>query len=97
MTEWSLYLIRTSRGHLYTGITTDVERRFLEHEQGQIGAKYLRSQGPLQLVYQVTLGNRSLASKAEYRIKQLTKQKKEKIVAETLDRAALLQLLQLAD
>ena len=97
MAEWSLYFIRTGKGHLYTGITTDVMRRFAEHEAGKVGAKYLRSKGPLTLVYQVVLGGRSLASKAEYTVKRLTKQKKEQIVAENWSRARLLDQLQLDD
>jgi len=92
---WSLYLIRTRQDSLYTGITTDVQQRLTEHEQGKQGAKYLKSKGPLKVVYQVELGTRSLASKAEYRIKRLTKQKKEKIVEAALAKEDLLALLQL--
>ena len=94
---WSVYLIRTRQGALYTGITTDVERRFVEHQQGTVGAKYLRSKGPLTLVYQRELGNRSLASRVEYAIKQLTKVKKEEIVATQLDNPQLLTFLDLAE
>lgn len=97
MTIWSLYLIRTGQNTLYTGITTNVDQRFGEHQQSKKGAKYLRAKGPLQLVYQVALGNRSLASKAEYRLKRLTKLKKEKIVIDSLDRNALLALLKLEE
>ena len=93
---WSLYLIRTRYNTLYTGITTDVSKRFAEHTQGQQGAKYLRSKGPLTLVYSVDIGSRSLASKAEYRMKRLCKTKKERIVAQALSRTELLSLLQLA-
>lgn len=90
MKTWSLYLIRTCQNTLYTGITTDVQQRLSEHETGKQGAKYLRAKGPLQLVYQVELGSRSLASKAEYRIKKLTKKRKERIVRDRLAREALL-------
>ena len=91
-----MYLIRTRQGHLYTGITTDVERRFEEHQRGS-GAKYLRSKGPLQLVYDVEIGGRSLASKAEYAIKGLPKAKKEAIVAQQLNRKQMLRALNLGD
>lgn len=90
MKTWSLYLIRTRQNTLYTGITTDVQQRLSEHETGKQGAKYLRAKGPLQLVYQVELGSRSLASKVEYRIKKLTKKRKERIVRDRLAREALL-------
>ena len=82
MSEWYLYLIRTRYGTLYTGIATDVARRLTEHSEADgSGAKYLRSKGPLQLVYQVKIGSRALALKAEICVKKLPKEKKEKIVA----------------
>jgi len=81
MNEWYLYLIRTRQGALYTGISTDVLRRFDAHLDGK-GAKYLRARGPLTLVYQAKIGSRALATKAEYRIKKLRKKKKEQIVSE---------------
>lgn len=94
---WSLYLIRTGRDDLYTGITTDVARRLSEHKAGRIGAKYLRSKGPLTLVYQVELGNRAIASKAEYGVKKLSKRTKEQVVEQNLSRAELLKLLKLSE
>ncbi|MEM8807467.1 MAG: GIY-YIG nuclease family protein [Cyanobacteria bacterium P01_G01_bin.38] len=95
--NWSVYLIRTRHNTLYTGITTDVAHRLSEHGMGKQGAKYLRSKGPLQVVYHVVLGSRSLASKAEYRIKKLSKPQKEKIVANELNQQALLTFLELQD
>mgnify|MGYP001793565936 CR=1 FL=1 len=93
MSSWSLYLIRTRQNTLYTGITTDVKRRLSEHQCSKQGAKYLRAKGPLQLVYSVELGSRSLASKAEYRLKRLSKAKKEAVVEKSLSRKELLTLL----
>lgn len=70
--KWSVYMIRCGNGSLYTGIATDVERRFSEHlEQGPKAAKYLRGRLPLELVYRKEIGNRSEASKEELRIKRL--------------------------
>jgi len=80
MTSWSVYLVRTAADHLYCGISTDVERRFAEHQGGARGARALRGKGPLTLVFQQLVGNRSEASKMEYRIKQLSKKEKEKLV-----------------
>ncbi|AKL14985.1 TPA: GIY-YIG nuclease family protein [Kluyvera intermedia] len=81
MTLWSLYLIRTADNRLYTGITTDVARRFMQHQSGK-GAKALRGKGELILVFSAPVGERSLALRMEYRIKQLTKRQKERLVAE---------------
>tara|TARA_B110000858_G_scaffold49124_1_gene56648 strand:+ start:20841 stop:21161 length:321 start_codon:yes stop_codon:yes gene_type:complete len=81
--EWSLYLIRTAAGSLYTGVTTDVCRRFEEHEnkdQKNKGAKALRGKGPLKLVFEIEVGNRSDALKLEYRVKQLSRADKERLL-----------------
>jgi len=90
---YSLYVLRTRGGALYTGVATDVERRLKEHEAGERGAKYLRSKGPLTLVYSVPLGDRALAQKAEQRIKALPKVRKEALVATAPGAEELLRLL----
>lgn len=81
-TNWHLYMIRTHSNQLYTGISTNPERRLRQH-QGELvgGAKALRGKGPLQLVYQQRYPDRASASKAEYQFKQLTKLEKEQLVA----------------
>ncbi len=74
-------MIRNYKGDLYTGITTDVERRFTEHSQGQKkSAKCLRGKGPLTLVFQQSIGNRSLALKAEAAFKKMSKASKEAFI-----------------
>ncbi|MEO3741116.1 GIY-YIG nuclease family protein [Kosakonia oryzendophytica] len=80
MTPWFLYLIRTPDNTLYTGITTDVARRFTQHQNGK-GAKALRGKGALQLVFSAQVGDKSIALRLEYRIKQLNKRQKERLVA----------------
>ncbi|EOT1077215.1 TPA: GIY-YIG nuclease family protein [Klebsiella pneumoniae] len=77
---WFLYLIRTADNRLYTGITTDVPRRFRQHQAGK-GAKALRGEGDLQLAFSHEVGEHSLALRLEYRVKQLTKREKERLVA----------------
>lgn len=77
---WQLYILRTATGMLYTGITNDVPRRFLQHQSGK-GAKALRGKGPLELVFSCEAGDRSSASKFEYRVKQLKKRDKIRLVA----------------
>ena len=85
MSEWTLYMIRTKNGALYTGITPDVERRFAEHVAGgKKTAKYLRGRGPLKLVYQQKIGSRSEALKAEAAVKNLSKAEKEGMVGKEL-------------
>ena len=79
MPDWSVYLLRCGDGSFYTGIATDVARRVSEHEQGKRGAKYLRGRGPLEIVYQRPVGNRSVATKVEYRIKQWTRNDKSNL------------------
>jgi putative endonuclease len=79
MSAYSVYLIRCRDGSLYTGIATDVARRLAEHEEGAKGAKYLRGKGPLTLVFEQEIGNRSLASKIESRIKRLTSAEKSDV------------------
>ena len=77
MTTWSVYLLRCADGSLYTGIATDVLRRLAEHADGEKGAKYLRGRGPLELVFHQEIGDRSLATKIEHRVKRLPKACKE--------------------
>ena len=81
MPDWYLYLVRCGDGSLYTGITTDVARRFAEHGTGGgAGAKYLRGRGPLVLVFQKRLGDRSLALGVESKVKRLSKARKEELI-----------------
>ncbi|MBK1873514.1 GIY-YIG nuclease family protein [Marinobacter sp. 1-3A] len=79
--DWFVYMVRTARGALYTGITTDVPRRFAEHQAGAPkGARSLRGKGPLELVLSLPAGDRSRASKLEWHIKQWPRQRKEALV-----------------
>ena len=81
MPDWYLYLIRCRDSTLYTGISTDVDRRFAQHQSsGNAGSKYLKGRGPLSLVFQEKLGSRSLALKVERRVKRMSKARKEKLV-----------------
>jgi putative endonuclease len=82
ISPWCLYIVRCSDNSLYTGITTDINRRLNEHNSG-IGSKYTRSRLPVELVYTNWYINRSVASKSEAAIKKLTKAKKEELIAES--------------
>ncbi len=79
-TSWFAYVIRTEKGHLYTGITTDIARRFKEHTSGKKGAKFFRTSAPLELVFQKRFKNRSEASRFEARFKALTRPQKLKFL-----------------
>ncbi|MEC4726217.1 GIY-YIG nuclease family protein [Shewanella sp. D64] len=75
--KWFLYMIECANGHLYTGVTIDIERRFREHESGgPKAAKFLRGKGPFKLVYQEEVGDRSGALKRELEIKSWSRKKK---------------------
>ncbi len=92
MARWSVYLVRTAQGELYTGISLDVRSRFAEHASGR-GAKYLRGRGPLELVYRRAIGERGLALRVERRIKRLPRAAKAVLVSSKPTRARLLKLL----
>ncbi|MBS3805027.1 MAG: GIY-YIG nuclease family protein [Oleiphilaceae bacterium] len=82
MNQWFLYLIRTARGSLYTGITTDVQRRLTEHEAGGgRGARSLRGKGPLTLAYHARVGDRVMASRLEWQVKRWPRIRKEALIA----------------
>lgn len=76
---WKLYILRCADNTLYTGITTDVEKRFKAHSSGK-GAKYTRGRGPLELVYREACGDHSAALKRELEIKALTREEKELLI-----------------
>ena len=78
-----IYILRCEDGKLYTGITTDVKRRFEEHTQQKgRGAKYTRSHKAESVEAVWTAADRSLASKLEYRIKALPRTKKLALIAD---------------
>lgn len=76
---WYIYILECSDGTLYTGITTDVNRRLLEHNSGK-GAKYTKTRRPVALKALFEAKNRSEAAKEEYRIKQLPRAEKLKLL-----------------
>ena len=76
---WYLYILRCKDGSLYTGITTDVEKRLEAHRTGK-GAKYTRGRGPLELVYREACGDHSEALKRELEIKRLPRDEKLKLI-----------------
>mgnify|MGYP000918983417 CR=1 FL=1 len=79
--SYSVYILSCADDTLYTGITTDVERRIKEHN-GLLagGAKYTMARRPVRLVYTETYPDRSTASKEEYRLKNLSRAQKQYLI-----------------
>ena len=76
---WYLYILRCGDNTLYTGITTDVEKRFAAHCAGR-GAKYTRGRGPLVLVYRELCVTHSDALKREMEVKSMRRDQKEMLI-----------------
>ncbi len=74
-----VYILRCVDNSLYTGYTTDVEKRLEVHNSGK-GAKYTRARLPVKLVYCRRVDSKSIGLKLESRIKKLSKNKKEALV-----------------
>ena len=80
---WFTYLLRCADNSLYTGVTTDLQRRLFEHNNSnKLGAKYTRARRPVYLAYAEKNGDRKTACQREYQIKQLKKQQKEFLVTQ---------------
>lgn len=75
---WYVYMLRCARNSLYTGITTDVERRVEEHSNGK-GGSFTRSHLPVELVYTEKQKDRPAALRREIEIKSMSKTRKEQI------------------
>jgi putative endonuclease len=71
MSSWYVYIVECCDATLYTGITTNIEKRIREHNTSRLGAKYTRARRPVVLVYIETSESRSSASRREYQIKQM--------------------------
>lgn len=78
--SYFLYMLKCSDDTLYTGITTDLERRLQEHNMGKAGAKYTRIRRPVALVYSKRFKDRSKASIAEAQMKKLSRIQKLALV-----------------
>ncbi|WP_280535492.1 GIY-YIG nuclease family protein [Halopenitus sp. POP-27] len=72
-------MLECADGTLYTGYTTDVDRRVAEHDSGK-GAKYTRGRTPVELRYVESFDTRSAAMSREYAIKQLSRAEKDRLL-----------------
>jgi len=82
---WYLYIARTRKGRFYTGITTNLERRFTEHRQGK-GGHYTSRNKPLKLLHVETFPDRKKAQARESQIKHWSRAKKKALMKGNVDK-----------
>ena len=75
-----LYILKCADKTLYTGITTDLKRRIVEHNSSNLGAKYTHSRRPVKIVFSKKFKNRSTASREEARVKGLKRVEKLELI-----------------
>ena len=83
MANWYFYILRCADDSLYSGITTDLERRLREHNAGTAGARYTRGRRPVRLAYSERLPDRAQALRREYAVKRLDRAAKLQLLANT--------------
>ncbi|MGS2719788.1 GIY-YIG nuclease family protein [Paraglaciecola aestuariivivens] len=94
MSKWYVYIIENKLSHFYTGICTDIDRRFSEHQaSGPKCAKALKGKGPLTLKLTAEVNNQSEALQAEIWVKKLTKAQKLKLLKNELQDAPIVNTL----
>lgn len=82
--KYYVYIILTVNNKLYCGYTDDVEKRYRMHKEGK-GAKFTKANKPFKLVYTKEFNTKTEAQREEYRIKQLTRKQKEKLINLPID------------
>ncbi len=75
-----VYIVRCNDDTLYTGISNDVDKRVSDHNSSKVWAKYTKSRRPVVLVWHKKVKDRNVASKLEYKIKRLGREKKEEMI-----------------
>ena len=81
MSQWFVYILQCNDDSLYTGVTTDIERRVKEHNYDtKLGASYTRARRPVKLVYTESCDDRSHALKREMGIKKLKRTEKQALI-----------------
>jgi putative endonuclease len=79
--SWNVYIVQTTCGKLYTGITCDLQRRFHEHATSKKGARFFHLFSPEKIVFYELHATRSEASKREAAIKKMRKEEKLNLIA----------------
>lgn len=85
MTSHYIYILQTKNNQLYTGYTTNIERRFKEHQSG-IGAKFTKAFGAKELLYHEEFKTKSEALKREWEIKKMSRKQKWQLIEENLEK-----------
>lgn len=80
---WTVYIIEAESHALYTGITTDMSRRWTDHLTGKAGARFFRVSKPARIVYQETQPDRSSATRREIAIKRMTRKQKLELISDS--------------
>jgi putative endonuclease len=75
-----VYIVRCCDNTLYTGYTTDLDKRIDAHNNHKSGSKYCKSRRPVNLVYFEEYDNQTDALKREYAIKQLSRKQKDDLI-----------------
>lgn len=88
MATWFVYVVRCADGTLYTGVSTDVERRVREHNESDRGARYTRTRRPVILVLSAAQESRSAALKAEAAFKKLSRNEKQAAIQRSVFRTS---------
>ena len=79
--QWWVYFVECRDGTVYTGITTNLERRLAQHNGVRAGgAKYTKTRRPVRLVYHESTEDRSTASQREYQLRKLSRQQKLQLI-----------------
>lgn len=76
-----LYILECADKTLYTGITTDLERRIIEHNSSSLGAKYTKGRRPVKLVYYKKFKDKSTATKGEWAVKKISRKDKLQLIS----------------
>ena len=80
--NWVCYILRCADDSLYCGITNDLDKRIVTHNEGR-AAKYTRARGPVELVFAESCVDKSVALKREMEIKSLSRVKKLVLIGQT--------------
>ncbi|MFA7717296.1 MAG: GIY-YIG nuclease family protein [Candidatus Absconditabacterales bacterium] len=75
-----VYILRCKDKTLYTGITNDTEKRLHDHNNSTCGARYTKSRRPVKLIWKKRMKDRVAAMKMEYKVKRLSRARKEELV-----------------